>query len=84
MISTAPGVCGGLMVGSRRGMTAKGIHPPVLPDTYLLVVNPTVKCPVAILPGKLRIAAGIVRLSCPARERADGAIHRAVGFTFNC
>ncbi len=29
------------------------------------------------------VAASIVRLSCPARERADAAIRRAVGFTIN-
>ncbi len=74
---------GGRRAGSRRGVTARGSNPPAPSATYLLIVNPTVLCRAVILLGDRRIAAGTVRLSCPARERAAGATHRAVGFTIN-
>jgi hypothetical protein len=64
-------------------VTARGSNPPAPSATYLLIVNPTVLCRAVILLGDRRIAAGTVRLSCPARERAAGATHRAVGFTIN-
>ncbi len=59
------------------------LNPPAPPATYLLIENPTVLCRAIILLGDRRIAAGTVRPSCPARERAAGATHRAVGFTIN-